>query len=166
MRMIVNLKKTKNTFQASHLFNCRKTTTAAERQIFTHLTMPMRELEVRTNFRSVHRPSVIQVTYGKNVRCATEKSVNNLYWKNQSRWFGHFNLFLQFPISFLQFCVNWFQQIQAGIIKSLPLWDSSSLVQFILLNEKFLQFHWLRAWYFSYSKYPHMKITNLLRVVV
>ena len=37
----------------------------------------------------------------------------------------------------------------------------------ILLREKFLQFDWLRAVVFQLNlKYFHMKITNLLRVVV
>ena len=38
---------------------------------------------------------------------------------------------------------------------------------FILLHEKFLQFDWLRAVVFHLNlKYLHVKITNLLRVVV
>ena len=37
----------------------------------------------------------------------------------------------------------------------------------ILLHEKFLQFDWLRAAVFQLNlKYLHVKITNLLRVVV
>ena len=37
----------------------------------------------------------------------------------------------------------------------------------ILLHEKFLQFDWLRAVVFQLNlKYLHVKITNLLRVVV
>ena len=37
----------------------------------------------------------------------------------------------------------------------------------ILLREKFLQFDWLRAVVFQLNlKYLHVKITNLLRVVV
>ena len=46
-------------------------------QIFTHVAM-----HVSTNFRSVHKPWVIQVTEGKNGLM----SVNNLNWKNQFRW--------------------------------------------------------------------------------
>ena len=38
---------------------------------------------------------------------------------------------------------------------------------FILLPEKFLQFDWLRAVVFQLNlKYPHVKITKLLWVVV
>ena len=38
---------------------------------------------------------------------------------------------------------------------------------FILLHEKLLQFDWLRAVVFQLNlKYLHVKITNLLRVVV
>ena len=38
---------------------------------------------------------------------------------------------------------------------------------FILLHEKFQQFDWLRAVVFQLNlKYLHVKITNLLRVVV
>ena len=49
--------------------------------------------------------------------------------------------------------------------------DSSSWIalikSIILLNEKFLQFGWLRAVVFQLSlKYLHVKITNLLLVVV
>ena len=37
----------------------------------------------------------------------------------------------------------------------------------LLLHEKFLQFDWLRAVLFQLNlKYLHVKITNLLRVVV
>ena len=39
--------------------------------------------------------------------------------------------------------------------------------ELILLHEKFLQFDWLRAVVFQLNlKYLHVKITNLLRVVV
>ena len=42
-----------------------------------------------------------------------------------------------------------------------------AVVTFILQHEKFLQFHWLRAVVFKLNlKYLHVKITNLLRVVV
>ena len=52
--------------------------------------------------------------------------------------------------------------------------DKSSLTEggvditvFILLHEKFLQFDWLRAVVFQLNlKYPHVEITNFLRVVV
>ena len=45
--------------------------------------------------------------------------------------------------------------------------DDQSLIIFILLHEKFLQFDWLRAVVFQLNlKYLHVKITNLLRVVV
>ena len=41
------------------------------------------------------------------------------------------------------------------------------LVTFILLHEKFLQYDWLRAVVFQlHLKYIHVKITNLLWVVV
>ena len=43
----------------------------------------------------------------------------------------------------------------------------NAVVTFILQHEKFLQFHWLRAVVFKLNlKYLHVKITNLLRVVV
>ena len=42
-----------------------------------------------------------------------------------------------------------------------------NIICFILLHEKFLQFDWLRAVVFQLNlKYLHVKITNLLRVVV
>ena len=41
------------------------------------------------------------------------------------------------------------------------------VILFILLHEKFLQFDWLRAVVFQLNlKYLHVKITNLLRLVV
>ena len=43
----------------------------------------------------------------------------------------------------------------------------SGISPFILLHEKFLQSDWLRAVVFQRNlKYLHVKITNLLRVVV
>ena len=43
----------------------------------------------------------------------------------------------------------------------------SKITSVILLHEKFLQFDWLRAVVFQLNlKYLHVKITNLLRVVV
>ena len=42
-----------------------------------------------------------------------------------------------------------------------------AISSFILLHEKFLQLDWLRAVVFQLNlKYLHVKITNLLRVVV
>ena len=47
------------------------------------------------------------------------------------------------------------------------LQENTHIINFILLHEKFLQFDWLRAMVFQLNlKYPHVKITNLLRVVV
>ena len=44
---------------------------------------------------------------------------------------------------------------------------ASAVPNFILPQEKFLQFDWLRAVVFPLNlKYLHVKITNLLRVVV
>ena len=41
------------------------------------------------------------------------------------------------------------------------------IIIIILLQKKFLQFAWLRAVVFQLNlKYPHVKITNLLQVVV
>ena len=41
------------------------------------------------------------------------------------------------------------------------------IIIIILLHKKFLQFSWLRAVVFQLNlKYPHVKITNLLQVVV
>ena len=54
-------------------------------------------------------------------------------------------------------------------IFTVKLYESllSNLQQFILLYGKFLQFDWLRAVVFQLNlKYLHVKITNLLRVVV
>ena len=49
------------------------------------------------------------------------------------------------------------------------LWEvvAHGISTVILLHEKFLQFDWLRAVVFQLNlKYLHVKITNLLRVVV
>ena len=56
--------------------------------------------------------------------------------------------------------------------RKLPMWGNSlrsiyRISNIILLHEKFLQFDWLRAVVFQLNlKYLHVKITNLLRVVV
>ena len=48
-----------------------------------------------------------------------------------------------------------------------PSKPRSHVRTFILLHEEFLQFYWLRAVVFSLNlKYLHVKITNLLVVVV
>ena len=48
-----------------------------------------------------------------------------------------------------------------------PHLKESAITAVILLREKFLQFDWLRAVVFQLNlKYLHVKITNLLRVVV
>ena len=45
--------------------------------------------------------------------------------------------------------------------------NATNIVLLILQHEKFLQFDWLRAVVFQLNlKYLHVKITNLLRVVV
>ena len=42
-----------------------------------------------------------------------------------------------------------------------------TIIIIIILHKKFLQFAWLRAVVFQLNlKYPHVKITNLLQVVV
>ena len=47
------------------------------------------------------------------------------------------------------------------------LWELNSIFMFILLHEKFLIFDWPRAVVFQLNlKYLHVKITNLVRVVV
>ena len=53
-------------------------------------------------------------------------------------------------------------------VKNLYVDDGAIRVKvLILLHEKFLQFDWLRAVVFQLNlKYLHVKITNLLRVVV
>ena len=48
-----------------------------------------------------------------------------------------------------------------------PYHPLHAITNFILLQEKFLQFDWLRAVVFQRNlKYLHVKITNLLRVVI
>ena len=44
---------------------------------------------------------------------------------------------------------------------------TTKIIDIILLHEKFLQFDWLRAVVFQLNlKYLHVRITNLLRIVV
>ena len=56
------------------------------------------------------------------------------------------------------------------LILSVPIISMNpnrTIIDFILLHEKFLQFDWLRAVVFQLNlKYLHVKITNPLRVVV
>ena len=64
------------------------------------------------------------------------------------------------PMQTTTVCALWSQLKQAIDFEWLVL-------SFILLHEKFLQFDWLRAVVFQLNlKYLHVKITNLLRVVV
>ena len=52
-------------------------------------------------------------------------------------------------------------------LNAFPLFKTFFLKPVILLYEKFLQFDWLRAVVFQFNlKYLHVKITNLLWVVV
>ena len=62
----------------------------------------------------------------------------------------------------LRLCTNPVQEFLLKTISSAhTIWD------FILLHEKFLQFDWITAVVFQFHlKYLHVKITNLLRVVV
>ena len=63
---------------------------------------------------------------------------------------------------------EWFSHFLHDL--NLPLVVHSNrkgIIAFIILHEKFLQFDWLRAVVFQPNlKYLHVKITNLLRVVV
>ena len=53
------------------------------------------------------------------------------------------------------------------IIPPMTYGDSTVFPRIILLNEKFLQFDWLRGVVFQLNlKYLHVKITNLCGVVV
>ena len=64
----------------------------------------------------------------------------------------------------ITFC-NYFKWCQ--LLKYFNLLFLTGILIFILLHEKFLQFDWLRAVVFQLNlKYLHVKITNLLRVVV
>ena len=57
-----------------------------------------------------------------------------------------------------------FQQLVFG---NFVMGGGDAISSFILLHEKFLQLDWLRAVVFQLNlKYLHVKITNLLRVVV
>ena len=52
-------------------------------------------------------------------------------------------------------------------MKSIGVMKKKTETNFILLHEKLLQFDWPRAVVFQLNlKYLHVKITNLLRVVV
>ena len=57
------------------------------------------------------------------------------------------------------------EHVRAKLIKAQG--HPTTIFGIILLREKFLQFDWLRAVVFQLNlKYLHVKITNLLRVVV
>ena len=59
------------------------------------------------------------------------------------------------------------KKITSGTKGKVTAQQRSNISQFILLHEKFLQFDWLGAVVFQLNlKYLHVKITNLLRVVV
>ena len=58
-------------------------------------------------------------------------------------------------------------QMTRFTFKYTHLISEAYLTQFILLNEKLLQFDWLRAVVFQLIlKYLHVKITNVVRIVV
>ena len=57
--------------------------------------------------------------------------------------------------------------MERGIKKLIFFFVMRYITSIILLHEKFLQFDWLRAVVFQLNlKYPHVKITNRLQVVV
>ena len=61
------------------------------------------------------------------------------------------------------------RNLQFIVLPSLSVLQSwsSAVTRFMLLQEKFLKFDWLRAVVFQLNlKYLHVKITNLLQVVV
>ena len=60
-------------------------------------------------------------------------------------------------------------QMETAVMEIMPQMEAAEpeIIPLILLNEKFLQFDWLRAVVFQLNlKYLHVKITNLFRVVV
>ena len=87
------------------------------------------------------------VSYGVNMH-SNETSLGLLLLGDERRIFGYFERRL-----FFCFCLSHS--------------DRRSILYFIPLHEKFLQFDWLRAVVFQLNlKYLHVKITNPLWVVV
>ena len=59
--------------------------------------------------------------------------------------------------------------METAVMEIMPQMEAAEpeIIPLILLNEKFLQFDWLRTVVFQLNlKYLHVKITNLLLVVV
>ena len=60
-------------------------------------------------------------------------------------------------------------RMETAVMEIMPQMEAAEpeIIPLILLNEKFLQFDWLRTVVFQLNlKYLHVKITNLLLVVV
>ena len=71
----------------------------------------------------------------------------------------------QLNLKLLPTCENY--KTFTGSEKQIIAWFVRDIYAVILLHEKLLQFDWLRAMVFQLNlKYLHVKIINLLRVVV
>ena len=72
-----------------------------------------------------------------------------------------------FTTKYLSSAVPSFTKIRQRNFEILKNFYMKGIISFILLHEKFVQFDWLRAVVFQLNlKYLHVKIANLLQVVV
>ena len=77
------------------------------------------------------------------------------------------HLFIKFKTKWLNLSDNFYPEKKKDTCLILHNHVHDAIKPLILLHEKFLQFDWLRAVIFQLNlKYLHVKITNLLRVVV
>ena len=78
---------------------------------------------------------------------------------------AHYYKFCNNELFFVVDCLP--EVLQASVLHPHPIRWRRQITVIIPLHDKFLQFDWLRAVVFQLNlKYLHVKITNLLRVVV
>lgn len=142
---------------SSDLLNSTKKTTGAKKsgQIFTHVAM-----HVSTNFRSLHKPSVIQVTEGTNGLM----SVNNLNWKNQFRWVSS-----RKPVIIVSDLIASFLVMKTGFSKwtallqfnALLIWSTYQVFRYLFTRFKYSSFknllRWRRVRTFEFCDRRHRK---------
>lgn len=147
---------------SSDLLNSTKKTTGAKKsgQIFTHVAM-----HVSTNFRSLHKPSVIQVTEGTNGLM----SVNNLNWKNQFRWVSSRKPVIIVSDLIASFLVLW-KLVSASLyhhwtallqFNALLIWSTYQVFRYLFTRFKYSSFknllRWRRVGTFEFCDRRHRK---------
>ena len=106
-----------------------------------------------------HKNETGNITTEKSFSTEVEKLVRALYENN---W----NMDIE-PLSFVYWAPPPLPLPRPVTSQQESLVIANDITSLILLHEKFLQFDWLRAMVFQLNlKYVHVKITNLVRVVV